>query len=91
MKSGNLKLLEPSGLLQVCNGTDLTLRLFQSSTCFEQTRARHQEVNSINTASGVVTLKASEWSKITKIQFNCIVYKTLTSNVKMLVKSFKMW
>ena len=28
------------------------IRLFQSSTCFEQTRAHHQEVNCINTASG---------------------------------------
>jgi hypothetical protein len=32
------------------------IRLFQSSTCFEQTRANHQEVNCINTASGIVTL-----------------------------------
>ena len=32
------------------------IRLFQSSTCFEQTRAHHQEVNCINTVSGVVTL-----------------------------------
>ena len=31
------------------------VRLFQSSTCFEQTRAHHQEVNCINTASGLVT------------------------------------
>ena len=30
--------------------------LFQSSTCFEQTRAHHQEVNCINTASGIVTV-----------------------------------
>jgi len=46
----------------------------QSFTCFEQTRAHHQEVSCINTASGIVTLKTSEWSKITKIQFSCIVY-----------------
>ena len=32
------------------------IRLFQSSTCFEQTRAHHQEVNCINTAAGIVTL-----------------------------------
>jgi hypothetical protein len=32
------------------------IRLFQSSTCFEQTRTHHQEVNCINTASGIVTL-----------------------------------
>ena len=55
------------------------IRLFQSSTCFEQTRDHHQEVNSINTASGTVTLKKSEWSKINKIQFSCIACKTLTS------------
>ena len=30
--------------------------LFQSSTCFEQTRAHHHQVNCINTASGIVTL-----------------------------------
>jgi len=35
------------------------IRLFQSSTRFEQTRAHHQEVNCINTASGIVTLKTS--------------------------------
>jgi len=45
----------------------------------------------MNTASGIVTLKTSEWSKITKIQFSCIVYKTLTSNDKIMVKSFKVW
>ena len=32
------------------------IRLFHSSTCFEQTRAHHQEVNCINTASGIVRL-----------------------------------
>jgi len=30
--------------------------LFQSSTCFEQTCAHHQEVNYINTACGIVTV-----------------------------------
>ena len=30
--------------------------LFQSFTCFEQTRVHHQEVNCINNASGIVTL-----------------------------------
>ena len=62
------------------------IRLLQSSTCFEQTRAHHQEVNCINTVSGTVTLKTSGWSEITKIQFCCIVYKTLASKVKILVK-----
>ena len=32
------------------------IRLLQSSTCFEQRCAHHQEVNYINTASGFVTL-----------------------------------
>ena len=31
-------------------------RLLQSSTCFEQRRAHHQESSFINTASGMVTL-----------------------------------
>ena len=31
-------------------------RLFQSSTCFEQTRVHHQEVNYINTASDIFNL-----------------------------------
>ena len=68
MKSGNLNFLEPSGPLQAYNGPALPLGdqldaqffyiicLFQSSTCFEQTRDHHQEVNCINTASGIVTL-----------------------------------
>ena len=32
------------------------IRLFQSSTCFEQTHANHQEVNCIHIASGIVIL-----------------------------------
>ena len=43
------------------------IRLSQSSTCFEQRCAHHQEVKCINTASGIVTLETSEWSKITRI------------------------
>ena len=31
--------------------------LFQPSTCFKQTRAHHQEVNCINTASGMATYR----------------------------------
>ena len=33
--------------------------LFHSSTCLEQTRAHHQEVNYINTASVIVTLQVA--------------------------------
>jgi len=36
------------------------IRLLQSSTCFEQRCAHHQEVICINTASGIVTLETSE-------------------------------
>jgi hypothetical protein len=45
----------------------------------------------MNTTSGRITLKISEWSKITKISTihcGCIVHKTLTINDKILVKSF---
>jgi hypothetical protein len=43
------------------------IRLLKSSTCFEQRYAHHQEVNCINTASGIVIPETSEWSKITRI------------------------
>ena len=32
------------------------IRLFQSSTCFEQPRSHHEEDNCINIASGIVTV-----------------------------------
>jgi len=41
--------------------------LFESSTCFEQLCAHPQEDNCVNTTSDIITLKISEWSKITKI------------------------
>jgi len=65
--------------------------LFESSTCFEQLCAHPRENSSINTTSGIITLKISEWSKITKIvriHRGCIVQETLTINDKILVKSF---
>jgi len=40
--------------------------LSESSTCFEQPCAHPQEDNCINTF-GIITLKSSEWSNITKI------------------------
>jgi len=43
------------------------MRLLESSTCFEQPCAHAQEDDCINTTSGIITLKISEWSKITKI------------------------
>ena len=51
------------------------ISLFQSSTCFEQTRAHHQEVNCVNTASVIVTLETSEWSKITRLQYAILFIK----------------
>jgi len=65
--------------------------LFASSTCFEQLCAHPQEDNCINTTSSMISLKTSEWSKITKlarIQRSCIVHKTVTIIDKILVKSF---
>jgi len=41
--------------------------LFESSTCFEQLCAHPHEDNCMNTTSGTITLKISEWSKITRI------------------------
>jgi len=43
------------------------IRLFESSACFEQLCAHPQGDNCMNTPSGIITLKISEWSKITKI------------------------
>jgi len=41
--------------------------LFESSTRFQQLCAHPQEDNCINTTPGIITLKTSEWSKITEI------------------------
>jgi hypothetical protein len=65
--------------------------LFESSTCFEQLRVHSQEDNRMKTNSGIITLKISGWSKITKItriHRGCIVHKTLIINDKILVKLF---
>jgi hypothetical protein len=46
----------------------------------------------MNTTSGIITLKISEWSKITKIttiHFGCVVHKTLIINGKILLKCGK--
>jgi hypothetical protein len=47
-----------------------TICLFESSTCFEQLCAHHQEDNCMNTTSGIITLKMSEWSAL---QPQCII------------------
>jgi hypothetical protein len=65
--------------------------LFEYSTCFEQPCAHPQEDNCIDTTSGIITLKTSELSKITKIariNRGCTVHNTLTINDKIVVKSF---
>ena len=43
------------------------IRLFQSCTCFQQIYAHNQEVNCINTASGIVTL-CSHWPSGMQVQ-----------------------
>ena len=43
------------------------IRLSESPACSEQPCAHPQDDNCINTTSGIITLKISEWSKITKI------------------------
>jgi len=63
-------ILKTSPLLLVGNQLDaqfFLIRLFESSTCFERLCAHPQEDNCMNTTSGIITLKISEWSKITKI------------------------
>jgi len=65
--------------------------LFEPSTCFEQLCAHPQEDSCIDTTSGIITLKTSELSKITKItaiHCGCVVHNTLTINDKTVVKSF---
>jgi hypothetical protein len=41
--------------------------LFESSICFEQKCTHPQGKNFINTASGIISLKTIEWSKISTI------------------------
>ena len=46
-----------------------TVSLFHASTCFEHYVLIIRRSKLYYTASGIITLKQSEWSKITKIQF----------------------
>ena len=46
-----------------------TTRLLWSSTCFEHYMLIIRRLNCIDAASGIVTLKISEWSKITSVTF----------------------
>jgi len=64
------------------------IRLFESPTRFEQLCAHPQEDSCMNTASGIITLKISEWSKITtvtRIHCGCIaatLYSSYCSNFR---------
>jgi hypothetical protein len=44
-----------------------TIRLLWSSTCFEHYMLIIRRLNCIDAASGIATLKTSEWSKITSV------------------------
>ena len=55
------------------------IRLFQSSTCFELPSAHHQEVNSINTASGIVTLSGRPDGHLQRVTLPEAVLVELTS------------
>ena len=52
-----------------------TIRLLYSTTCFEHYMLIIRRLNCIDAASGIVTLKTSEWSRIPRIYFCCISYK----------------
>jgi hypothetical protein len=52
----------------------ILIHLLHSSTCFEHYCAHLQEDNCINTASGIVTLETSEWSKLVKYIVCCIIW-----------------
>ena len=44
-----------------------TIRPLKSSTCFEHYMLIIRRLNCIDAASGIVTLKITEWSKITSV------------------------
>ena len=73
VKCWNFNIFRTVHLLIILVGNQLEAQfssmicLFESSTCFEQLCAYPQEDKCLNTASGIITLKISEWSKITKI------------------------
>ena len=57
------------------------IRLFQSSTCFEETRAHRQEVNCINKASGIVTLcKWPSGMQVEQLLLDLHIGQPLTEN-----------
>ena len=57
-------------------------RLLQSSTCFEQRRAHCQEVNCINTASGIVTLCKCNLQRVTIPDAVLIQFDLLMSHLQ---------
>jgi len=50
----------------------ILILFLRSCTCFEHYGAHLQEDNCINTASGVVTVETSEWSKLLQYIVCCI-------------------
>ena len=65
----------------------ILIHLLHSSTCFEHYCAHLQEDNCINTASGIVNMETSEWSKLLKYIVCCII-RTL-ENSKIHIKSLE--
>jgi len=51
----------------------ILIHLLYASTYFEHYCAHPEEVNCISTASGIVTLETSEWSKLLKYIVCCII------------------
>jgi len=52
-KSGKRNFLEPSGPVQACNGTALSLRV-RRSTCFRRFSVHNQELKTAHTAQAIV-------------------------------------
>ena len=64
LKSGSLKLLEPSEPVQACNGIALTIELYMFRTGFT---LRHQESSTIYTAIGICGTEIVKMGKITSV------------------------
>ena len=85
MKTGNLNFLEPSGLLQACNGTALPLPVSTYYNCLtedEPADSKHLYVKYI----AKIKMKFS----LTKVQFDSLHYMiilqcTLQNNLKLFV------
>ena len=68
MSGGRLNFTATLGIDQLdIQLLDFTIRLLFSSTCFEHYILIIMRLNCIDAASGIVTLKISEWARITRI------------------------